>query len=208
MTELILIRHGETLWNREGRIQGHLDSALTDEGIEQAIACGRRLAGESLSAFYCSDMGRAQHTARLIGESLRIAPASRADLRERAYGDGEGLTYAEIDQRFPEAFSKVRSVDEHYAVPGGETKRQFHDRVVTALTDLATAHAGGSVLVVTHGGVLGVVYRWLHDLPVASPHKVAIPNVAINRVAHNGGTWSIRLWGDVSHLGVETFEEV
>ncbi len=208
MTQLILVRHGETVWNREGRIQGHLDSALTEEGIAQAIACGQRLAGEPIDAFYCSDMGRAQRTAQLIGQSLVLEPALRADLRERAFGEGEGLTYTEIDQRFPEAFSRERAVDEHYAVPGGESKRQFHDRVVSALTGIAEQHAGQAVLIVTHGGVLGVVHRWIHREPVASPHKVAIPNVAINRIVHADGAWRITVWGDVAHLPVETFEMV
>jgi probable phosphoglycerate mutase len=208
LTQLILIRHGETVWNREGRIQGHLDSALTEEGIAQAVACGQRLISEPIDAFYCSDMGRALHTAQLIGEPLGISAAPIPSLRERAYGEGEGLTYAEIDARFPEAFSRERAVDEHYAVRGGESKRAFHDRIVAALTGVADRHAGQTVLVVTHGGVLGVVHRWIHGEPIASAHKIAIPNVAINRIARDNDAWRIAVWGDVSHLPVETFETV
>ena len=208
LTQLILIRHGETVWNREGRIQGHLDSALTEEGVAQAIACGQRLAGESIDAFYSSDMGRARRTAELIGKPLGLSATPIESLRERAYGEGEGLTYAEIDARFREAFSREHAVDEHYAIPGGESKRTFHDRIVAALGDLANRHAGQTVLVVTHGGVLGVVHRWIHGEPVASAHKIAIPNVAINRIEHVQGHWRIDIWGDVAHLDVETFDTV
>ncbi|MBL8513023.1 MAG: histidine phosphatase family protein, partial [Betaproteobacteria bacterium] len=189
-------------------IQGHLDSALTEEGIAQAIACGERLKGETIDAFYCSDMGRARHTARLIGAPLGLAADSNDSLRERAYGEGEGLTYAEIDARFPEAFSRERAVDEHYAISGGESKRVFHERIVAALTGLADRHAGQTVLVVTHGGVLGVVHRWIHGEPIASPHKIAIPNVAINRIVREQDAWRITVWGDVAHLPVETFETI
>lgn len=206
MTQLILIRHGETEWNRAGRIQGHLDSPLTQDGIAQAMACGARLKGETIAAFYCSDMGRALHTARLIGQPLGLQASPMDTLRERAFGQGEGLTYAEMDVRFPEAFSRERAVDEHFAVPGGESKRQFHDRVVAALMELAGKHAGQTVLVVTHGGVLGVVYRWIREEPVASAHKVSIPNVAINRLALENESWRIVMWGDVTHLPIETHE--
>jgi probable phosphoglycerate mutase len=211
-TQFILIRHGQTEWNRMGRIQGHLDSALTAEGIVEARACGARLACENLAAFYCSDLGRARHTAALIAESMRVSPPpvwrTSAALRERRFGAGEGLSHAQVDREFPQAFSREHAVDEHYAVPGGESKRAFHERIVATLGELAAHHADQRVLVVTHGGVLGVVYRWLNGLPVAGPHKVAIPNAALNRIAYSQGAWSILVWGDVAHLERRTFDEV
>ncbi len=206
MTTLILIRHGETEWNREGRIQGHLDSALTTEGIAQAEACARRLAAEQFHALYASDLPRVQHTAAILNAPFKLTVNSREDLRERCFGIGEGLTYAEMDSRHPEVFSRSRALDPDYAIEGGETRRQFHARVRGALTDIAAAHPGERVLVVTHGGVLGVVYRWLNNLPIASAHTVEIPNVAYNRVIIDGDAWRLDVWADTAHLPFTSVE--
>ncbi len=206
MTTLILIRHGQTEWNREGRIQGHLDSALTAEGIAQAEACAQRLAGEQFHALYASDLLRVQHTAAILNGPLKLAVRSREDLRERCFGIGEGLTYAEMDAQYPEVFSRARALDPDFAIEGGETRRQFHTRVRGALTDIASAHPGERVLVVTHGGVLGVVYRWLNDLPIASAHTVEIPNVAYNRVVIDNQQWQLEIWADTAHLDFESSE--
>jgi probable phosphoglycerate mutase len=205
-TTLVLIRHGQTEWNREGRIQGHLDSALTPEGIAQAEACATRLATEPFDALYASDLPRTQHTAAILNCALHLTMNSRESLRERCFGIGEGLTYAEMDVRFPEVFSRARALDPDFAIEGGETRRQFHSRVRTALQGIASAHAGQRVLVVTHGGVLGVVYRWLNDLPIASAHTVEIPNVAYNRVRVADSQWQLEIWGDTAHLAFESSE--
>lgn len=199
-TTLILIRHGETEWNREGRIQGHMDSALTAEGIAQAEACAKRLAEEGFDALYASDLPRVQHTATILNAPLGLPIQSRAALRERCFGIGEGLTYAEMDTRHPEVFSRTRALDPDFAIEGGETRRQFHTRVRMVLEDIAATHRSQRVLVVTHGGVLGAVYRWLNDLPIASAHTVEIPNVAYNRVQAGPGKWQLEVWADTTHL--------
>jgi probable phosphoglycerate mutase len=199
-TTLVLIRHGETEWNREGRIQGHLDSALTTEGIAQAEACAKRVADESFHALYASDLPRVQHTAAILNAPLRLPIQSRAALRERCFGIGEGLTYQEMDARHPEVFSRTRALDPDFAIEGGETRRQFHTRVRAALEEIAAAHRGQRVLVVTHGGVLGAVYRWLNDLPIASAHTVEIPNVAYNRLLAGESKWQLEVWADTAHL--------
>ena len=205
-TTLVLIRHGLTEWNREGRIQGHRDSPLTDEGIAQARACAARLQSEAFDQVVASDLPRVRHTAELLlaGRSLPIR--FDATLRERAYGIGEGLTYAEMDAIHPEFFSRIRTTDPDFAVEGSESRRQFHLRITTTLRELAAQHDGQRVLVVTHGGVLGVVYRWLNHLHISSPHKVEIPNVAYNRVSVSGDDWALEVWADTAHLPTETAE--
>jgi 2,3-bisphosphoglycerate-dependent phosphoglycerate mutase len=209
-TTLILIRHGETEWNREGRIQGHLDSALTVEGIEQARACAQRLRDEHFDQTVASDLPRVRHTAELLLEQRDVPIRFDAALRERSYGIGEGLTYAEMDAQHPEFFSRIRTTDPDYAVEGSESRRQFHARITTALRAIASQHAGQRVLVVTHGGVLGVVYRWLNGMHISSPHKVEIPNVAYNRVSMTGSgpdeRWQLDVWADTTHLPTETSE--
>lgn len=205
-TTLILIRHGETFWNREGRIQGHLDSALTPEGIAQAEACARRLAAEDIDHVIASDLGRVKRTAEILDGASGRDIVWEPRLRERAFGVGEGKTYAELDALYPELFSRLRNTDPDFALERGESRNQFHTRITGVLAEIASRHVGRRVLVVTHGGVLGVVYRWLNGLPVASPHTVEIPNVGYNRVSIEDGRWTLEAWADTAHLPTETFE--
>ena len=206
-TTLILIRHGETEWNREARVQGHLDSALTLEGIAETEACAKRLQSEAIERVIASDLGRARHTAEILNAVMNLPICYEPALRERCYGIGQGKTYAELDAMHPELFSRTRATDPDFTIDGGESRRQFHRRITSALAHIVENHAGRRVLVVTHGGVLGVIYRWLNDLPIASAHQVEIPNVAYNRVTFNGATWRLEVWAGSSHLPVETLDE-
>jgi 2,3-bisphosphoglycerate-dependent phosphoglycerate mutase len=199
-TTLVLVRHGETFWNREGRIQGHLDSTLTANGIAQAEAIGHRLSGESFDVFVTSDLGRARHTAEVVGTHIAQSAQPSSVFRERGFGAAEGKTYAEIDRDFAGLFSRTQETDPDYSVAGGESRRAFHERIVSALNAVAATHAGKRVLIVSHGGVLAVVHRWLNRMPIASAHKVDIPNAAYNRICHLDGNWAIQVWGDVSHF--------
>ena len=198
-TTLIIIRHGETEWNRVGRIQGHTDSALTTDGIAQAEACAVRLKDDEIHRVISSDLGRAQHTATLLNAHLQRPVQYHAALRERCFGIAEGSTYAELETTYPELFSRVHEVDQHYAVDGAESRAMFHQRVVDAVETIAAEHVGQRVLMVTHGGVLAAIHRWLHQLPISSPHKIDIPNVGYNRIVQTDGVWRIEAWGDVSH---------
>jgi 2,3-bisphosphoglycerate-dependent phosphoglycerate mutase len=200
MTRVIVVRHGETQWNVEERIQGHGDSPLTAKGLEQAEAIAARLAAEPFDVLVSSDLGRAMQTARAIARrcGLHVVPDSR--LRERSFGAGEGMTYAEIDRAWPEVFSRVRETDPDFVIPGGESRRQFHERVRDAFAALAREHDGRRVAVVAHGGVLAALYRVIHDIPVARPHAVPISNASYNAVAFEADAWSLEAWDDVAHL--------
>lgn len=206
MTTLILIRHGETFWNREHRIQGQLDSALTPAGIAQAEACAKRLASERIDAVVASDLGRVRHTAEMLIAERALPITFDATLRERCFGIGEGMTYAEMDGRYPQMFVQTGLVDSEFTLPDGETRANFHARVIASIERLAVTHAGRSLLVVTHGGVLGAIYRWLNNMPMASSQRVAIPNVAYNRISVRPNGWKIDVWADTSHLADKTFE--
>ena len=205
-TTIIIIRHGETFWNRERRIQGHLDSALTPDGIAQAQACAKRLTGEPIDTVVASDLGRVRHTAQMLiaGRALRV----RFDdsLRERCFGIGEGLTYAEMDSKYPQMFAQSGLVNAEFTLPEGESRAAFHARVITSIERLAAAHAGKCLLVVTHGGVLGAIFRWLNNMPIASAQRIAIPNVAYNRISVQPSGWKIEVWADTTHLTGNTFE--
>jgi len=203
-TTFVLVRHGETAWNRAGRIQGHTDSALTDAGVEQAQAIGRQLAKDRFDHLLASDLGRAHHTASLIAPHVNQTITPHVGLRERGFGIAEGKTYAEIDRDHPEMFSRIREIDPDYAAPGGESRRQFHTRVVATLDSLALQYADRTLLLVTHGGVLAAIYRWLNDLPVASPHQIEIPNAAYNRISCTGSLWRVEVWAGAAHLTERT----
>ena len=202
------MRHGETQWNVESRIQGHQDSPLTDTGLVQADAIAARLATERFDALVSSDLGRALQTARRIAARCGFSVERDARLRERAFGVGEGLTYAEIDARFPDVFSRANECDPDLVIPGGESRRQFHERVRRAFAALAREHAGQRVAVVCHGGVLAVLYRIVHDIPVAQPHRVPIANASYNALAFQADAWSVEAWDDTDHLpGAAPFVE-
>lgn len=200
ITRMVVVRHGQTEWTVAGRIQGHGDSPLTELGIRQARAMAARLAGEAFDVVLSSDLGRARHTAELLVPAgvanIRFSTA----LRERAFGQTEGSTYAQISDHHPEMFSRDRETDPDYAPEGGESRQQHLDRVRNAFEGIAREHSGKRVLVVTHGGVLSCVYRWLNGIPAAAPHPIDIPNVGYNRLSARAGNWSIDVWGDVSHL--------
>jgi probable phosphoglycerate mutase len=208
MTRFIVVRHGETQWNVEARVQGHGDSPLTAAGIAQAEAVAQRLAGERFDVLLSSDLGRAAQTARRIAARCGHPIVTDARLRERHFGAGEGLTYDEIGILYPDAFSRTRETDPDFVIPGGESRRAFHERVTAAFEALAREHAGRRVAVITHGGVLAALYRFIHGIAVATPHKVPITNAAFNLVACDAGRWSVEAWDDSAHLGVaDPFEE-
>ena len=203
-TTIVLVRHGETEWNRAGRIQGHTDSELTEAGVRQAEAIGGMLGGERFDHLLSSDLGRAMRTAQLIAPNTGLEVRIESRFRERGFGIAEGKTYAEIDREFPEMFSRIRDTDPEYAAPGGESRRQFHERICSVMDEYAISHRGKSLLVVTHGGVLAAIFRRLSGLPIASPHKIDIPNAGYNRLLHDGETWRIQTWGAVAHLSART----
>ena len=208
MTRIIVIRHGETEWNVARRIQGQGDSRLTAEGNEQAVALARRLAREEFDVLISSDLGRAMETARRIAELNPHAVVPDARFRERNFGAGEGLTYDEIDRRFPNAFSRVGEVDPDYAIPGGESRRQFHERVAQAFESVVREHAGKTVVVVAHGGVLATFYRYIHDIGLEAPHPIPIANASYNALTHDGGAFAVEAWADTDHLpGAVAFED-
>ena len=198
---IILIRHGETEWNREGRIQGyHGDSRLTENGRAQAQKLAARLASEEVGALYSSDSERARQTAAPIVAVLRMVAVYDTALRERNYGEFEGWTYADLERERPEAYSKFRSRDPGYAPPGGESGAQFSARILAALERVAKSAAGRQAAVVTHGGVLGVIHRHVNGAAPDSRRDYSLHNASINRLLYAGDAWSIEAWGDVAHL--------
>lgn len=199
-TRFVILRHGETQWNVESRIQGHTNSELTPLGRRQAEALGKRMAGEAFDVLVSSDLTRAVDTASSVATRTGHPIVMDARFRERCFGVAEGLTYGELDHQYPDAFSRVRETDPDFEIPGGESRRQFQSRVKAAFESLAAQHRGKRVVVVAHGGVLAALYRVMHGIAVGAPHPIPIANASFNAVAFDGTTWITETWGDTGHL--------
>jgi probable phosphoglycerate mutase len=200
-TQLIVIRHGQTQWNIAGIRQGHLDSSLTERGHAQAKALGKRLAHESFSALYSSDLGRAVATAMRIATMTGHAVVTDARLRERHLGIFQGLSGEEIKKKYPEEYRLHRSMGPDYIIPGGESVRQQVQRNVECLTAIAKNHLGETIVAVTHGGVLSGFLRHTLSIPLGAPRRFDFVNAGLNVFVYDEGDWFLQTWGDISHLG-------
>ncbi|HST01896.1 MAG TPA: histidine phosphatase family protein, partial [Usitatibacter sp.] len=169
---------------------------------------GERLADEPCDVLISSDLGRAHETAKRIAARNGREIVLDSRLRERAFGVGEGMTYEEVDRAYPGAFARIRDVDPDFVIPGGESRRQFHERVLAAFEALAREHAGKTVVVVTHGGVLSAFYRHVHGIDIGVARAIAIGNASYNVLRHDADGWAVETWSDSGHLeGAEPFEE-
>ena len=202
VTRVILLRHGETVWNLEGRYQGQLDSPLTPVGLAQARALGKRLAGMKFAALYSSDLGRARQTAACLVEfsahEVRIEPR----LRERHLGIFQNLGKAGLKEKFPDEYRLFKSGGPDHVIPQGESGRQAANRTNTCLEELALRHAGETIVVVAHGGTISALLRHTLAIPLEAPRRFARSNASWNLFNFEDGKWFLETWGDVSHLDV------
>jgi broad specificity phosphatase PhoE len=158
VTTILLARHGETDWNREGRFQGHADPPLNRTGRDQAVELSVALMAEDLAAVYSSPLRRALETAEILAASRELEPVIVAALQEVDVGSWSGLTRTEVEQRFPEQYA--RWLDYGQGWEDGETYDEMGTRVVAALLELAAAHDGERVLAVTHGGPIRAAFAF------------------------------------------------
>jgi 2,3-bisphosphoglycerate-dependent phosphoglycerate mutase len=207
-TRIIAVRHGETPWNVDARIQGQLDIQLNDTGRWQARRVGHALTAEELAAIYSSDLGRAHETARAIGDAAGLAVVPHPGLRERRFGLFEGKTFDEIHQTWPEhAQNWKRRIPEWEPPQGGESLLQLRERVTRTMNDLASRHRGEQIAVVAHGGVLDTLYRIATGQEVNSPRTWQLPNGAINRLLWTPEGFTLVGWSDTQHLDHASFDE-
>jgi probable phosphoglycerate mutase len=199
-TRILAIRHGQTAWNADSRIQGHTDIGLDAVGAWQARRLAQALAGEDLQAVYSSDLSRARGTAEPLAQAKGLATQVDHGLRERAFGEFEGLSFAQIEQRWPEQALAWRRRDPDFGARGGEVLRAFRERVVATVTRLARAHPGQGIALVTHGGVLDLLYREAMRVALDAPRAWQLPNASVNRLLHAGDGLVLVGWADVRHL--------
>ncbi|RCW67575.1 histidine phosphatase family protein [Pseudorhodoferax soli] len=207
-TRIIAIRHGETAWNVDTRIQGHLDIPLNDMGRWQARRVGAALAGEALSAIYASDLGRAHQTAQAVADRAGLPVVADVGLRERAFGTFEGKTFAEIEADWPDQALRWRKRDPAFEPAGGESLLRFRERIVGTLNRLAARHPGGQIVLVGHGGVMDVLYRAATGQELQAPRTWALGNAAINRLLWTPETLTLVGWADTAHLDGAALDEI
>lgn len=207
-TRIVAIRHGETAWNRDARMQGQLDIALNPTGRDQARRLGQALAEEAFDAIYSSDLLRALQTAQTIAANCAREVIAEPGLRERCFGVFESLTYREVQVRWPEHAWRWHERDPDFGPAGGEVLREFDARCMQTLTRLAAAHPGQSIAIVTHGGVLDCLYRAATRVDLQAARSWDLGNASINRLLYTPQGFTLVGWSDNAHLEGTSLDDV
>lgn len=199
-TEILLIRHGETIWNTKKLIQGQLDSPLTDNGIHQSNLLSQRMKKINPDIIYTSDLKRAIHTANIINQYMNKNIIEISGVRERNWGVFQGADWKKIKKFFPTQYKYYRNDSKNYVIPNGESYNQVTKRTLESLVDIIENHKNQKVVIVTHGGVISPLIRSLLNIPYETHRKFIISNTSITKLIYNDFGFSIVSIGDIAHL--------
>jgi broad specificity phosphatase PhoE len=180
LTTILLVRHGETVWNQDGRVQGHGDSPLSERGLAQADALATRLCRQHVDAVYSSDLGRAMSTVQPYATARSICVHATSALREKCFGEWEGLTALDLETRYPElwhSYHVERRIDT--AIPGGESWDEVAERTVGLLCQVIQLHAGETVVMLGHGGALRPMILHALAAPLYCLRHISVENCGI-----------------------------
>jgi 2,3-bisphosphoglycerate-dependent phosphoglycerate mutase len=197
---VLLLRHGQTAWNAEQRIQGHIDIGLDDTGRWQAQRLAQALQDQAIDRIYSSDLARAASTAAATAQLLGSPVVHHTGLRERCFGSFEGHTHTEVQIRWPAAAQRWHQRDPSFGPPGGETGASFHARCVATASQLVAQHPGQTVALFAHGGVLDALYRAATHQSLQAPRTWQLGNATINRLLWTGEAFTLIGWNDDAHL--------
>ena len=200
VTRVVAVRHGQTAWNAESRIQGNTDIGLDATGLRQAQALADALAGAGIEAIYASDMARALQTAQAVADRTGLAVTADSGLRERGFGIFEGMTHAAVAERWPDLAQRWRQREPGFRPDGGEALADFYARAVGCAERLAARHPGQTIALVAHGGVLDCLYRAATRAALQSPRTWQLGNASINRLLYSAGGFTLVGWNDAMHL--------
>jgi probable phosphoglycerate mutase len=207
-TELFVVRHGQTIWNQQRRLQGQMDSPLTQEGLKQAESLAERLASKKIDVIYSSDLGRTMLTARFVSarmSGMQVYPDVR--LRERNFGIFHGLNWEEIMKRYPEEGKNEKSGNADFIIPEGESRQQVLERSRDFMDEMLVKHPGKCILAITHGGIVSSIVRIVLNIPINAPRRFYLPNTALNVFEHTGTEWFIKTLGEISFLDNEDLSD-
>ncbi len=201
MTRLILIRHGQTVWNKIGRYQGQADIELSELGLEQAAQLGKNFPYTDVKAVYASSLKRAMDTGRAVADRFGLEVVGCDELREIYFGDWEGLTYDEIHAGWPEAHEGLFNRPDITVCPNGESFAQVQERAVAKLQELLKKHEGETFVIAAHGGVNRTILCYALGLPVQYMWNIRQDNTAVNVISfYEGGKRTVDLMNSTSHL--------
>ncbi len=203
-TRILLIRHGQSRGNAEGRFGGHTATPLSERGRAQAEATARALAAENVTAIYSSDLLRAVETATPLADALDLEINRAEAFRERGVGRMEGLTFAEAAARFPEGYAALLRRDFEHVLEGGESYRQMLDRSARALDSVIDANRGGTLAVFSHTGTIGILTLHLMgalDAQTLRPVWIKTDNCGVVRLdLRDDGFLRVLALNDTRHL--------
>jgi 2,3-bisphosphoglycerate-dependent phosphoglycerate mutase len=200
ITTFYIVRHGETEWNKHGLLQGNLDSPLSELGIRQADALGQYFTQCEFDHIITSDLSRAVMTAQKIADTQKKTLTTDIRLRERNLGIAQGLTLKDFSEKYPYDYKCFSSMDAHYVIPGGESILQRYTRCVESVNELAAAYYGKTIVVVTHGGVLDALFRYVSGVALDTKRTFSLFNASVNTIQCYKNEWYIVTWGYVEHL--------
>ena len=202
MGRLLIVRHGETPWNAQGRLQGHADIDLSEKGRQQAREVAKRLADTPIDVAYSSDLARAWHTAQIVLDRRDVPLKSTEGLRERYYGVFEGLTVEERQAQYPDEFAASLIKDLEFAPPGGETARGTFNRMTGVIGEIKKRHLNETVLIVGHGGSLRSAIIALMELPPEATWRFVMANCSLTVIDTYWDNAVLGLYNDTSHLDI------
>jgi len=200
ITTIYLIRHGETMWNRDKRLQGHIDIGLNERGFWQAEQVGQYLSRQPIKAVISSDLSRASDTAKAVAKHHQLDLILDEGLRERHYGIMQGLSHSEIEQNHPRNHAAWKNRELDFVPETGESLQQFYDRVVASAKKWAEQFAGQTIAMVAHGGVLDCLNRAATKRSLDVARDFEILNASLNTLSFQSGEFGLIEWGRVSYL--------
>ncbi len=195
-----IVRHGETLWNVQGRFQGRNDIPLNERGLEQARATAQALSGVNFDAFWTSPLSRALDTARAVAGGRKGEVRIHEGLLEISHGEWEGLLSGDVEERWPGVLAGWHSAPHTVAMPGGETLYDVQQRAISALSEIRQA-GGGQVLIAAHDAVIKVLLCSWMEMPLRCFWRFQVGNGSITLVEDSATGPRMTLMGDTCHLG-------
>ena len=200
LLRIYLIRHGETEWNKEGRLQGNSDVKLSAEGIRQAQLLAEHVPFHNVDAIYSSDLSRAVETAKLLAAKFNLPVNTTPQLREINFGDWEGESISDLAKEHPKSFGRFFTAPERCHPPNGETFLEAQARVMNVIRDVIAEHDNQNVVIVSHGAVNRLIIGAALDMPIHKMWAISQFNTALNILRVADGGFVVELINGTDHL--------